>query len=337
MKKIIFLIGLIIVSLFVGGCVEEEITQEPLEFKELEQLEKDYRECYDELSLFLSSEKYQEAIDRMLDCRKKLKKIIREIDSLLSQPDIDKETTEMFEVYSLIYQSDDNYLNYKYLAIKNFLVESNEDVDIVTFIDTYKTVMKPLDAALFNLYDIETLYPEEYYYEFGIGEAIAEIANEYKEINQMINKFYDEITEDPNYKYFAQVDPNNPVIVKLTDEVIEGLTDEKEMALELLNFVKDNVQYKHDPDWMTDWVFPPTLTLLAGKGDCDDMSVLLASLMIRAGVSDVKLCAADTDGDGYEDHLTVVVDNILYDATGLDVEEIQGDIVCASPQEYLLT
>lgn len=93
---------------------------------------------------------------------------------------------------------------------------------------------------------------------------------------------------------------------------------------------------------MTDWVNPPLLTLVYGLGDCDDMAVLLISLMKRAGVN-AELCDADTDLDGYPDHLTVRYNNLIYEPTCSDCGfnpspsyAEDWDVFCSPPDLYLM-
>ncbi len=172
----------------------------------------------------------------------------------------------------------------------------------------------------------------EYYKRFHesrkeeIEDNIKFIVELHNQINQEINSYYD-MEYGWDAKYFFQIDPNDLVIVDITDNLVKGLSDQESIKWRLFEFVRDEVEYKYDPNWKTDWVQPPALTLLYGKGDCDDHAILLASLFMRAGIDGVELCTADTDNDGVYDHMFVGVGEIGWDATCKDCESsAPGDI-----------
>lgn len=152
------------------------------------------------------------------------------------------------------------------------------------------------------------------YREEEIEDNLKLIVELHNQINQEINLYYDE-----QYgwyaKYFFQVNPNDPVIIDITDKLISNINDQETIKWKLFEFVRDEIEYKYDPNWKTDWVQPPALTLLYGKGDCEDHAVLLASMFMRAGISNVELCMADTNGDGLDDHMFVAVEDTAWDAT----------------------
>ena len=159
-----------------------------------------------------------------------------------------------------------------------------------------------------------------------IEVSLKSIVDIHNQINQEINSYYDR--EYGEYvKYFFQINPNDPVIVDITDDLVKGLIDQESIKWKLFRFVRDNVEYKYDPNWKTDWVQPPALTLLYGKGDCDDYAILLASMFMRAGISNVELCMADTNGDGVDDHMFIAVGDIGWDATCKDcIDSTPDDI-----------
>jgi hypothetical protein len=103
------------------------------------------------------------------------------------------------------------------------------------------------------------------------------------------------------------VDPANPQVARITDELKSGISDEDAVLATLHTYVRNNTNYTFDPSIQTDWVQPPGYTLITGYGDCDDKSVLLASMFLRAGVDGVEMCSVDMDGDSGWDHETVGV------------------------------
>lgn len=75
---------------------------------------------------------------------------------------------------------------------------------------------------------------------------------------------------------------------------VRGLTDDSK-ALELLKYVRDNLRYvsdSHNYNEVEYWQHPE-ITIQKGTGDCEDGSILLASLMRIAGIPayKVKVCA----------------------------------------------
>ncbi len=153
----------------------------------------------------------------------------------------------------------------------------------------------------------------EYYYLYKLKEMDKGIELSVEEIDDLImfeNKYcqyIDELSGDWRVKYFYQVNPHDKIVIELVNNITEGLTSEKEIKMALKNWIAYNLKYNRDPNWKSDYVFPPSLTVLLGGGDCDDLSVLLASMFMRAGISDVYLLFVDTNQDGDIDHLSVGV------------------------------
>jgi len=72
-------------------------------------------------------------------------------------------------------------------------------------------------------------------------------------------------------------------------------------ARRLYEYVRDEINYVHDPRGIEE-VQPPETTLKLGGGDCDDKAVLLAALLISIGF-ETCFFVADTDNDKHPDHV----------------------------------
>lgn len=70
-------------------------------------------------------------------------------------------------------------------------------------------------------------------------------------------------------------------LVRPLAQSLRGRT-EGETARRVYAFIKDNVRYAHDPDGI-EQIALPNRTLHEGKGDCDDMAILAASLFLAMG------------------------------------------------------
>ncbi|MEM3629572.1 MAG: transglutaminase-like domain-containing protein [Candidatus Bathyarchaeia archaeon] len=76
-------------------------------------------------------------------------------------------------------------------------------------------------------------------------------------------------------------------------------------ARRLYEFVRDEIRYIRDPLLFED-IQPPEITLKRLSGDCDDQAVLLCSLLLAIGF-ETALIFADTDNDGFSDHVYCAV------------------------------
>jgi len=165
------------------------------------------------------------------------------------------------------------------------LIQNWDDYDALNYINN--NAKPKMQNIIFHLYILKKEYSKYY----SINEDAVE---NYKQMNQGYNQLYDIFYKDFDAKYFLQVDANDPTVIYQTDRLTSGLGgNDKEISWKIFNFVRDNIQYKHDPNWKTDWVQSPAITLFSGEGDCDDFAVLLASMFMRAGMSDVGLCFSD--------------------------------------------
>ncbi|MFQ6031589.1 MAG: transglutaminase domain-containing protein [Candidatus Zixiibacteriota bacterium] len=249
---------------------------------------------------------------------------------------------DLWSVRELIVKGND-YLDSYRLKIIDAL-ESKDTISDEEFISKLKSAIDPLLNNLNTFYLWKKNYPHIWSEENQ--NAFNSNAMLYEQLNQMINRYYDSLG-DLNYKYYYHINPNDPTIIKITDELTTGLTDKNEIKWTLLNYVRTNVNYKHDPKWQTDWIRPPAYTITKGWGDCDDIAVLLHSLYLRSGV-DSKFALVDTDGDGYTDHAAVTTidegdKRIIWDATCAncpssappDVEDWVIDSEAKDIDEYL--
>lgn len=195
------------------------------------------------------------------------------------------------------------FMHYMAETIEKKETQSKSAYDNFQYLSDMKSALFHLETAMYDLYLIKMDYPASW---GSSHEALFDgYAGKYEEMNQRINALYDDIG-NYDYKYAFQVDPNDPLVIDISDEVTPG-RNQQEIRLALLQYVYSHVEYVPDPNWQTDWVQPPAYTLMTGQGDCDDSSVLLASLFLRAGVEDTLLCSVDSDYDGIGDHLTVGV------------------------------
>lgn len=86
--------------------------------------------------------------------------------------------------------------------------------------------------------------------------------------------------------------------VMLTKRFVAG---DFKQARRLYEYVRDEIMYIHDPVGIEE-IQPPETTLRLGAGDCDDKAVLLSALLQSIGFK-TCLFIADTDNDGYPDHV----------------------------------
>jgi hypothetical protein len=75
-----------------------------------------------------------------------------------------------------------------------------------------------------------------------IEDSTKFIVELHNQINQEINSYYD-MEYGWHAKYFFQIDPNDPVIVDITDNLVKGLSDQESIKWRLFEFVRDEVEY----------------------------------------------------------------------------------------------
>jgi transglutaminase-like putative cysteine protease len=84
----------------------------------------------------------------------------------------------------------------------------------------------------------------------------------------------------------ALVDGNDPVVKEVADKIVVKACGDKGRichAKALYYFVRDNFEYVSDPG-AHEYVKTAKESLVSGGGDCDDASVLLASLLDAVGI-----------------------------------------------------
>lgn len=200
------------------------------------------------------------------------------------------------------------------INFKKFLMDKKLAGDRITVLKQGESYLK---TVTFNMYQLKTKFKDtDYFKRYVDGERMNEMSRllfeVQKQINQKVNSYYD-VKYGYEAKYRLRVNPNDPVVIQVTDELTMGQHDKESIKQTLFQFVRRNVKYRYDPQWGTDWVQPPALTLVSGYGDCEDHAILLASMLLRAGISNVKLSLADTKGKGKFDHMFVSIGHVPWD------------------------
>jgi hypothetical protein len=147
----------------------------------------------------------------------------------------------------------------------------------------------------------ETVKPIEGYRQ-NLGQQIRKLVRdikvdpteEKKKLNQSIKKIIDSVNP-------SSMEVRN-LAMRLTSKYEAG---DFKQARKLYEFVRDEIRYIRDPLLFED-VQPPEVTLKRLSGDCDDQAVLLCSLLLAIGF-ETALIFADTDDDGYADHVYCAV------------------------------
>jgi transglutaminase-like putative cysteine protease len=107
---------------------------------------------------------------------------------------------------------------------------------------------------------------------------------------QVVNKV---VPYAVDVRQFIQA-PNFVLEKIVKDEGIWGLNSYEDKALACLQFVRKHIEYTADKTsyGLNElWTFPGE-TLALGKGDCEDMSILLVSLLRNAGVPSYRIKVA---------------------------------------------
>ncbi len=89
---------------------------------------------------------------------------------------------------------------------------------------------------------------------------------------------------DPLAIYAKSVDSRNPEVKTQAELIVRGVRDQnkQDLVLRLFGWVTRNVEYRSDPRAIRgqgDYIKPPMQTVKSAAGDCDDTSVLLASML----------------------------------------------------------
>lgn len=99
---------------------------------------------------------------------------------------------------------------------------------------------------------------------------------------------------------FARQGQEDMNVITLARQLTQSLPpkDYKSELTALQHFVRDKIRYVRDPR-DTEMVQDAPRTLSIGSGDCDDKSVLLASLLLSIGFPAVRFAAVGFDGGMY--------------------------------------
>jgi transglutaminase-like putative cysteine protease len=79
------------------------------------------------------------------------------------------------------------------------------------------------------------------------------------------------------------IDPVHPSVTGLAGELAPTSLTQAERINATYRFVRDNITYIDDPPIVGDYLQPPDETLERGYGDCEDVSILLVSLLRSEG------------------------------------------------------
>ena len=110
------------------------------------------------------------------------------------------------------------------------------------------------------------------------------------------------------------ITPYNPEVQQATESI--GICEpcgNRKNALKIWNYVFNNVEYQLSETWFT-----PAETLKNGKGDCEDVTFLVGSMLLAAGIEDTEIVVGYLHhGDGRkEEHTWNRVGDMVIDATG---------------------
>lgn len=108
-----------------------------------------------------------------------------------------------------------------------------------------------------------------------------------------------------NMRTLVKAGTENPEIRRLATEIVKEVP-EKNRAAEaaaLLDYVKTAVRYTRDPVEL-ELLTPPEKLIQVGHGDCDDMAILLASLLRAIGIKS-RFALISTRRSGPYQHIFV--------------------------------
>jgi len=274
-------------------------------FKDVKKYDEKLEECGIKSELYVTSEEWDKLKSLSLECKEYGLNAIATLEKLKGNTTSDK-CLEEINAFILLEKADNSEREYWYYSAKAREYMNKQDYDIYTFLTYFESEKLYNDEHFYYLYILKREYPQNYYLSLDDEKIYIEIT---KQRNQFYNQLYDDYYNDYDAKYFLQVNANDPTVIYQTDKLTDGLGgDDNKIRWEIFNFVRNNIEYKYDPNWKTDWVQSPSLTFFSGKGDCDDHAVLLASMFMRAGIDDVKLCSGDS-------HAWVSAGGYGYDAT----------------------
>ncbi len=126
--------------------------------------------------------------------------------------------------------------------------------------------------------------------------------------------------------------PIRTLAEKITSGIQSG--DYNSEALAICDWVFKHIRYQKDPIG-AEFVRSPSETLKAGCGDCDDMSVLIASLLMSIG-HQCSFCIAAFTADQVPSHV-FAVENTQFGGLALDpVANVETDKMLAECTAYIM-
>lgn len=177
----------------------------------------------------------------------------------------------------------------------------------------------PADAPSTDEGTVETvhLYFDHDRFDHDIDVGVVEAHRD----NDLVRQVYSAISSPR----FAVSDSVIDSLMDVLDERMEGMS-EVDKAKALLDFVYMNTWYRTDEAQFgcNEYVQYPSETLLYGKGDCEDLSLLLYVLYERAGLDAVLV--------NCQGHVAVAVD---VDVHGESVSFRGRDYIIADPTDSL--
>ena len=95
-------------------------------------------------------------------------------------------------------------------------------------------------------------------------------------------------------QYLQRVDARSAEVNVRASQVVHGCDSQDRLceATRILSFVTDQIDYRTDPvaqPFAGDYPKPPTQTLAAGAGDCEDKTILLISLLGTIGINSLMV------------------------------------------------
>jgi len=306
----------------------------------------DFDTCYNKLDNALVTSDYPLMMTTSIECKQYANEYSLELDKIY-ESSLTAEQKEELRARKLHPYIMTNLMDAFYHLGKGLKASEIEDYE--TYGTEFESFLASIDEAVYNIYRMKVEYPD-YYQDQIVTDGMSEVEffAALQQLYQLGNEYSSGLSDDAYYTYFYQVDATDSAVVYVTDTLVADLMTEDERSLALLQFVRENIKYNFDPSWYQDWPMPPAYTLLSGRGDCDDMSILLISMLNRAGVSNAELCLADGTApydDGY-DHMTVGLNAgdgwYILEPTCATCEDIAPDDVglwtidCAGVEDYLL-
>jgi hypothetical protein len=108
---------------------------------------------------------------------------------------------------------------------------------------------------------------------------IEDIATEQQESHKILQKRYLETTEGEiiAVRDYAQYVKSYPELSRLADEIYEQSDSDSEFLYNVLQIVRYSTDYSPDDD--IESINSPLQTLYLSKGDCEDLTILVASII----------------------------------------------------------